>query len=83
MIEAREISQVVRTADLCGYDLDEDRVGAFVSDRVAAMGPTARQVFQTSGRAHRSRLERMSAVERTASCALQERVARDFGLLRE
>ncbi|MDR7027248.1 hypothetical protein [Rhizobium rosettiformans] len=77
---AREVGQIVGTAEICGYALDADKVAAFVSERLAAMDPMARGWFQTGSGAHKIRLEKLSEIERTAVCATQAKVAAKYGL---
>lgn len=80
MMMAREVGQIVGTADLCGYQLDADKVAAFVSDRLAAMEPMARSAFQTGSGAHKMRVEEMGELERKVVCATQAKVAAKYGL---
>lgn len=80
MMMAREVGQIVGTADLCGYQLDADKVAAFVSDRLAAMEPMARSAFQTGSGAHKMRVEQMGELERKVTCATQAKVAAKYEL---
>jgi hypothetical protein len=80
MFVARELGQIVRTADICGYKLDATKVAKFMEERIAKMGETARAWFQSSGGAQEIRLEKMNEIERTATCALQAQLAHKYGL---
>ncbi|SOE18579.1 hypothetical protein SAMN05877838_3508 [Hoeflea halophila] len=80
MVMAREIGQIVGTADLCGYDLDADKVAAFVSEQLAAMAPTSRAAFQSGSGAQKIRMKEMSELERKVTCATQAKVAVKYGL---
>lgn len=77
---AREVGQIVGTAELCGYELDADKVAAFVSERLAAMDPMSRGMFQTGSGAHKMRIKEMGEVERKVVCATQAKVAAKYGL---
>ena len=77
---AREVGQIVGTAEICGYELDADKVAAFVSERLAAMDTMARGMFQTGSGAHKFRIEKMSELERKVTCATQAKVAAKYGL---
>lgn len=80
MMMAREVGQIVGTAEICGYELDADKVAAFVSDRLAAMEPIARSAFQSGSGAHKMRIEEMGELERKVTCATQAKVAAKYGL---
>jgi hypothetical protein len=80
ILVARELGQIVRTADICGYKLDAAKVTKVMEDRIANMSETARASFQTGGGAQKIRLENMNEIERTAACALQAKLAQKYGL---
>lgn len=80
MVEARELGQIVSTADDCGYKLDDTKVAAYVSEKIAAMDSTSRAMFQSGGGAQKLRMQKMSSAEKSAVCALQEKLAQKYGL---
>lgn len=80
LVEARELGQIVSTADDCGYRLDDKKVAAYVSEKVAAMDSTSRAMFQTGGGAQKFRMQKMSSAEKSAVCALQAKLAQKYGL---
>lgn len=80
LVEARELGQIVSTADDCGYKLDDKKVAAYVSEKVAAMDSTSRAMFQSGGGAQKLRMQKMSSAEKSAVCALQAKLAQKYGL---
>ncbi|TLX12150.1 hypothetical protein [Rhizobium sp. MHM7A] len=80
MIFARELGQIVATADECGYKLDDGKVAAYVSEKVSAMDSNSRAMFQSGGGAQKIRIKKMSTAEKAAVCALQAELARKYGL---
>lgn len=78
-IKAREIGQIISTAGVCGYELDKEKVSAFMKT-VADMDEASRAMFQTGGGAQKIRMERMDDIEKIAACALQEKMAAKYGL---
>lgn len=80
MVEARELGQIVITADDCGYKLDDKKVAAYVSEKLAAMDSTSRSMFQSGGGAQKIRMQKMSASEKSAVCAIQAKLAQKYGL---
>lgn len=80
MIKSRELSQIISTAGICGYAIDQAKAAEIVSTALTAMEPTARSMFQMSGEAHKGRLERASELERKVMCETQAKLAVQYGL---
>ena len=80
LIVARELGQIVSSADICGYALDAEKVSTYVSEKVAPMDSAARAMFQSGGGAQKMRLKSMSTVEKAATCALQAKLAEKYEL---
>lgn len=53
MQTAREAGQIIATAEVCGYELDAEKVSAFMTDTLAEMDQTARMSFQSAGGAQK------------------------------
>ena len=81
MQTAREAGQIIATAEVCGYELDAEKVSAFMTDTLAEMDQTARMSFQSAGGAQKIRMGEMSEIERIAACALQAKLAKKMGLM--
>ncbi|MBB4063689.1 hypothetical protein [Gellertiella hungarica] len=79
---AREIGQVISSADTCGYGLEAEKVKALIRDKVGPMSTNARAMVQASGNLQKNRFASMSDIEKTAACALLEETAKRFGLLK-
>lgn len=80
MIKAREAGQIIGTAGECGYKLDDGKVAAFAAETIGSMDPGARGAFQSGSGAHKIRMQKMSSSEKAATCAIQEKVAKQYGL---
>lgn len=80
MVEAREVGQIIGTADQCGYKLDDAKVATFVSEKIATMDSASRAMFQSGGGAQQIRIKKMSSAEKAATCALQRKLAETYGL---
>ncbi|MDO9417037.1 hypothetical protein [Pararhizobium sp.] len=80
MTTAREIGQIVATAELCGYALDADKVAEIVGSKIASMDAVSRSAYQSGGGAHKMRMNTMSEIERKAACAIQANLAKQYGL---
>lgn len=77
-----EAGQVVSAADTCGYKLDTSALKAFMTGTIAALHDAARFNYYAVTTAFPTELEGMSSTAKTASCALQEELARRHGLLK-
>ncbi len=81
MMTARELGQIVGTADICSYPLDAEKVSEVVSGILAEMEPVSRSAYETGSGAQKNRLQRMSEVERKVTCATQAKLAAKYGIL--
>ena len=81
MMTARELGQIVGTADICSYSLDAEKVSEIVSGILAKMEPVSRSAYETGSGAQKNRLQRMSDVERKVTCATQAKLAAKYGIL--
>ena len=81
MMTARELGQIVGSAEICSYDLDADKVADVVSDALAKMEAVNRSAYQTGSSAQKSRIERMTSTERKVTCATQAKLAAKYGIL--
>ncbi|WP_333900441.1 hypothetical protein [Agrobacterium pusense] len=80
-MKARELGQIVGSADLCNYPLDPDKVSSYVSDALAAMEPSSRSAYQTGLGAQKIRFQKMTDIERKVSCSTQAKLAAKYGIL--
>lgn len=80
-IKARELGQIVGSADLCNYPLDADKVSSYVSDALAAMEASSRLAYQSGLGAQKIRLQKMTDIERKVSCSTQAKLASKYGIL--
>lgn len=80
---AREISQVISAAALCGYELDEASVARFAEVDLPKMSEMARMTFQTAGGAMEIKLSEMSKARRIATCSMLQGLAGKYGLSSE
>lgn len=78
--DAEAIALTVGSAETCGYSLDKQKVVATVQEKVATASDADRDNFQYLLSVQGDRLGRLSDIERTAQCALQEKMADKFGL---
>ncbi|MGV4796125.1 hypothetical protein [Rhizobium sp. F40D2] len=77
---ANEAGQIIGSADLCGYKLDDAKVSAFMQDKIANLDATARMHFTNARGAQVQLAKMMSDTERKAQCALQAKLAQKYGL---
>ena len=80
-LKAREISQMISASELCGYQVDMQRVRQFAEEELANMDDLARITFQTAGRAMKTKLQEMNEVERVGTCGLLKGLGRRYKLL--
>lgn len=80
-LKARELGQIVGSADVCEYSLDADKVSGLVSDALAGMGPMSRSAYEPGLGAQKVRLKKMNEVERKVACATQQKLASKYGIL--
>lgn len=79
-MKAREVSQIIAGAEVCGYQLSVDKTATFASDDLAEMGDLARMTFESAGGAMKIKLQEMSEIERVTKCALMKKLASKYGL---
>lgn len=80
-LKARELGQIVGSADICKYALDAEKVSGLVSDALAAMDPMSRSAYEPGLGAQKVRLQKMPEVERKVACATQQKLAAKYGVL--
>lgn len=79
-VKARELGQIVGTAEICGYKLDEQKTVDYVSTFLESADGNARNSYETGSGAHKLRLGELSEVERKVACATQAKLAAKYGL---
>ncbi|QQM29291.1 hypothetical protein JET14_13240 [Martelella lutilitoris] len=79
-MKARELGQIIGTAEICGYDIDSAKVGEYVAGFLSGSDETTRTFFQNGSGAHKIRLQAMSETERSVTCASQKAMAEKYGL---
>lgn len=77
---ANEAGQIIGSADLCGYKLDDAKVATFMQDRIANLDDTARMHFTNARGAQVQLAKMMSDTERKAQCAFNAKMAEKYGL---
>ncbi len=77
---ANEAGQIIGSADLCGYKLDDAKLEAFMQDKIANLDATARMQFTNARGAQVQLAKLMSTTEMRAQCALQAKLAQKYGL---
>lgn len=80
-LKARELGQIVGSAELCNYPLDADKASGYVSEALAAMEPSSRSAYQAGLGAQKVRLQKMAEIERKVSCSTQAKLAAKYGIL--
>ena len=79
--DARQLSQIVATADLCGYRLDIERTSSMAKDIMLNGSALARAEFSIPGSVRKQALEEMDTTERNVTCEAQKKVASQLDLL--
>ncbi|MBX4889769.1 hypothetical protein [Rhizobium bangladeshense] len=77
---ANEAGQIIGGADMCGYKLDDAKLEAFMQNKIANLDETARMHFTNARGAQVQLSKMMSDTERKAQCALQAKLAQNYGL---
>ncbi|MBY5682641.1 hypothetical protein HFO32_10780 [Rhizobium leguminosarum] len=77
---ANEAGQIIGSADLCGYKLDDAKLTSFMQNKIANLDETARMHFANARGAQVQLAKMMSDTERKAQCALQAKLAEKYGL---
>ncbi|KQV83235.1 hypothetical protein [Rhizobium sp. Root1220] len=77
---ANEAGQIIGSADLCGYKLDDAKLTAFMENTIANLDDTSRMHFTNARGAQVQLAKMMSDTERKAQCALQAKLAQKYGL---
>lgn len=77
---ANEAAQIIGSADLCGYKLDDAKVATFMQEKIANLDDTARMHFTNARGAQVQLAKMMSDTERKAQCAFDAKLAEKYGL---
>lgn len=81
MFFATEMGQVVSAAEVCGYNVNTEALKSIMAGKVAELGSSAKMAYYVNAENYPDQLAAMSQTARSASCALQEALARKHGLL--
>lgn len=80
LARARELAQIIGTAEICGYALDEAKTAEKAASMLSEMETTARATFGISSDAHKQRMKDMPEIERKTICATQKKMAEKYGM---
>lgn len=81
--DARQLSLIISTADICGYELDVDRASSMAKDMILNGSDLAKAEFAMPSNIRKSTIEAMDPTERQITCASQEKLALEYGILVE
>ncbi|NRF12620.1 hypothetical protein [Agrobacterium pusense] len=77
---ATQIAAVIGSADACGFKLDDAKVKALASNKIAKMDSGTRSNFYATLTLTPNELSQLSATAKVAQCAMQSEVAKREGL---
>ncbi len=80
LARTRELAQIIGTAEICGYVLDEAKTAEKASSMLSQMETAARAMFGISSDAHKHRMKDMPDIERKTICATQKKMAEKYGM---
>ncbi|RSC36402.1 hypothetical protein EGT36_03210 [Agrobacterium sp. FDAARGOS_525] len=77
---ATQIAAVIGSADACGFKLDDAKVKALATEKIAKMDSGTRSNFYATLTLTPNELSQLTATAKVAQCALQSEVAKREGL---